>query len=424
MMPKLVSLFGFLTILLFFTQCGERGRTNPFDPTRSQVENVLEMELQSEEAQIVIRWDRWQGPDIQGYNIYRAEIPGELALLAQVDASANSYTDTSGIIIGNKYVYGITARSENDETYITTRDTIATGTTRWWVLSHDFSPVSVLSHDGLHRNESFGRFLAPRLIAAPEGAAYVYIYDSAGGRIFRQYRDNETDLILDEIRTVREMYYNQNINTLYVARDEYQTESGFSVFIQSLPNRQYYGYNFADEITEVEFTSAGSIWMSHADTLTVIPSFGNSDRTYITVGESRTINTFEAYHSGSTLLLFLGLSDNSISIYSGSQFQSEISGTGSAELLKYNESDGSLWILGKEQSSDQYSVYRHLNGVTTKMLSGLEQVIDMEVNPVTNQLLVADYAAKIMYLISTDGNIRSKSDVAGRVHEIEVQVSR
>ncbi|MBD3276372.1 MAG: hypothetical protein GF372_13735, partial [Candidatus Marinimicrobia bacterium] len=78
-----IPFYGIMLIsALILVQCGERGRSNPFDPTTSQVENVLEMRLESSDAQIIVRWEVWRGPDIIGYNIYRAEMPGELTLIA------------------------------------------------------------------------------------------------------------------------------------------------------------------------------------------------------------------------------------------------------------------------------------------------------------------------------------------------------
>lgn len=416
----------FLTVIMSFSvllmQCGERGRSNPFDPATSQVENVLELRLETNEAQIIVRWEVWRGPDIEGYNIYRAEMPGELTLIAQVGDSVNSYTDTDNITIGNDYVYGISARSSDGETYISGRDTISTGNTRWWVLSHDFSPLSVLSHDGLHRNESFGVFQSPTYIAGPDDESYVYVHDNAGGRIFRQDVGGGTNLFLNEIRTVRDMYFDESNNTIYVARDEFQHDE-LNIFFQALPSGGEWGYYFPS-LTDIDFTSAGSIWISNGDSLAVIPSFGNTSRNYLVTEGGRTIDNIEIYHRASDLLIFLALSDNSVAKFSADNKLDEITGVQKPVQMKYNPNDGSLWILSTDPATDQYSVFRNDENGTEEIVSGLVRVLDIEVNPVSNQCLVPDYGDRKMYLLSPDGSIRSKEDVAGRVYEVFVQIIR
>lgn len=415
-----------LVFVVFFAfvivQCGERGRSNPFDPATSQVENVLEMRLESNDAQIIVRWEVWRGPDIEGYNIYRAEVPGELSLISQVDNSVNSYTDTDNITVGNQYTYGISARSSDGETYITGRDTISTGNTRWWVLSHDFSPLSVLSHDGLHRNASFGVFQSPTYIAGPADESYVYVHDNAGGRIFRQDVGGSTNLFLDEIRTVRNMYFDESNNTIYVARDEFQHED-FNIFFQALPSGGEWGYSFP-ALTDTDFTPAGSIWISHDDSLAVIPSFGNTSRNYLVTGGGRAIDNIEIYHRTSDLLIFLALADNSIVKYSANEKLDEITGVLNPVQMKYNPNDGSLWILSTDPATDRYSVFRYDENGIEEIVSGLVRVLDIEVNPLSNKCLVPDYGDRKIYLLSPDGSIRSKADVAGRVYEVFVQTVR
>jgi hypothetical protein len=250
----------------------------------------------------------------------------------------------------------------------------------------------------------------------------VYVHDNAGGRIFRQAVGGGTNLFLNEVRLVRNMYFDESNNTIYVARDEFQHDD-FNIFFQALPSGGEWGYYFPS-LTDIDFTPAGSIWISYKDSLAVIPSFGNTSRNYIVTENGRTIDNIEIYHRASDLLVFLALSDNSIAKYSADEKMGEITGVQKPVQMKYNPNDGSLWILSTDPTTEQFSVFRHDENGTEQLLSGLVQVIDMEVNPVSNKCLVPDYGDGKMYLLSPDGTVRSKEDVAGRVYEVFVQTIR
>ncbi|NIW46957.1 MAG: hypothetical protein GWN14_19050 [candidate division Zixibacteria bacterium] len=98
-----------------------------------------------------------------------------------------------------------------------------------------------------------------------------------------------------------------------------------------------------------------------------------------------------------------------------------LSVTGIPRQIVYNPGDNSAWIRAFISGEDSYIIYRYANGEIRQMLSGIPEILSMDVNSVSNECLAASYIADMVYRIDANGTVRQKELPLGQIFEIVAQ---
>ncbi|HKJ69849.1 MAG TPA: fibronectin type III domain-containing protein [bacterium] len=407
-----------VVIGLIFLGCGERERINPFDPAGTLNPDVFRLTVKSSPDEVILEWDPIASPDLTGFNIYRAVAPEPLQPYDQLPADSTNYTDNDDIEPGQTYVYGISALGETDETQLSSLDTISTGNSWWWVLSEGRGPLSQLSHDGLHVYQSYYQYSSPRFIAADRNDQLVFLYDFAGGSIYYQWENGSTRKLADGFFSVRDMLYNETYGHI-ILLPENDTVVNF-VYIQG-------GRSQLAQITHTALITAGAVspnginWIAAEDSLFYIQ--GGGIQLYYTT-DGAPITAVEPVR-GDTVFVGLETVSEVRRIVADpartgrGRLDTTFTGIGTPEQIVHNRTDQSTWIHTVRNQS--HELYRLSAGGMQRMLTGLEQVLDMDVNPVSNVCLIADYRTGAVYRVSPDGTVSRKESLAGWIYAIAAQ---
>lgn len=402
-----------LVCLLMINSCNERERTNPFDPGSKIAEDPFSLEITSNLQEIRLDWNPVDSPDLTGYNIYRGTPGAALERFQTVPDSVTMYSDTS-IVLHQTYFYGVTAFGHTDETSLEHLDTITPGPTRWWVLSDNFNSLAELSHDGLHLYRTYSEFSAPELVTAHPYENRVYVYDRFGGSMYVYPIGQSPVQIATGLFNGTALLSPANSTKLYLLRNtrtlsviNYQTGSQHQMQLPSV-------------VTSGDEKNASSLWIAAGDTLySLFDGNLNLSVEYFT-GTGETIGAIAGAGDES---VFIAVTESGhITRVQNGQIFDTITDIQTPVQLEYNSADSSLWFLSYDRDKEHYKVYQYNAGVTHLMLSGLKRVYDMEVNPVSDVCLVADYEQQTLYRIQPDGEVRTQKEFPGKVYQIVVQM--
>lgn len=402
-------------LVVSLLSCANRDRLNPFDPEANGIQNAFNLHLKSDQNSVTLNWSPVDSPDLTGYNIYRSH-PGEsLQKIAGASSDIHEYTDLT-ISLNQDYVYAITALGKHDESPYSRLDTITPGRSRWWVLSANFNPVDILTHDGLHLfSTTSTEYYAPEFIL-PASRITAYIYDQLGGTIYRQDIGEEPRSVVEGIGLVRNLIYN--------------TKSGQIVAIFSDQNRNM--VDFINPITRVKqqvaldtvvtamtVDSRGDTWVATATALKLI-----SWQT------KRVIQSVPLGIRDQVVALEMGPDNRPLFLTSTGTQIYQISNENQIEPflavdkvlgLRYDSDNATLWIRAYNPDSKTYQILQYTGSHFQEVLGGLEQAYTFEVNPVSHVCLVPDYNTETLYAIQPDGAVRSRKHVAGKIYYLVAQ---
>ncbi len=417
------GLFMLTVIGVLMLGCGERARINPFDPAGSRNPDVFRLKVKSSPEHVILDWNPIDSPDLTGFNIYRAIAPKPLQHYAQVPADSSDYMDTSDIEPGQTYVYGISAQGEHDETPISPLDTITTGNSWWWVLSEGSGPLSQLSHDGLHVYQTFPQYSSPRFIVADQSNTGVFLYDFAGGSIYYQWGNGAIRKLADGFFSVRDMFYNgtHGYITLIPERD-----TAINLISIQGGRTQTVQITTTALINAGAASSSGTTWIAAEDSLFYIQ--GSVLQLYYTTEEEGPPITAVEPVRGDTVFVCLETANELRRIVADpahtgrGKVDTTFTNLGAPLKIVHNRSDLSTWI--HTVNNERHELYRYTSAGMQRMLTGLEHVLGMDVNPVSNACLIADYGTGAVYRVSPDGTVRKKESLAGWIFDIAAQPIR
>jgi len=404
-----------LGIILSTMSCSQRERTNPFDPNGSTNSDVFNLHVKSDPGEVILTWAGFQSPDLTGYNIYRAQQGIPLQQIGQIDENSSRFVDQS-IEIGHSYIYGITAIGEADESPLSRLDTITPGNSRWWVLSADYSPVSELSHDGLHRYASYDQpYYNPDFIA-PVGKTTAYIYDPFGGTIYKQTVGEPPEKFMDDIDYLNDLFYNPDAQKLVAI---YRLNNQKKLLLISIPSGDISEVVLDNAIRAVTQDSQGRLWAATSAGLYRIFPTNLSVRQITQFDNNFRVINLENGPDDRPYLI----ADNHNAIY---QLQSNASVDSVGFVtqpieLRYDDAKNLLWIRAFDDESGQYRVEQFDGQQVRRVLDKLKNTYSFDVNPVSHVCLISDYDTRIVYTITPEGEIRHRKDIAGRIYYTRAQ---
>jgi len=417
---KTVGIFTILVLIaIIANNCGERDRLNPFDPSGNINPDTLHFEVKAGPDSVILEWDAFRSPDLTGYNLYRALVPGELERIAQVSESQTRYTDDE-VETGKTYVYRMSALGEQDETALTSPDSVIIGNSWWWVLSDNPRQVSQLSHDGFHVYNTFNQLISPRYITLGFNDALVFTYDFAGGSIYYFYPNGNLGLLTNGVFSVGQIVYN-NINNNLLATSS--VENVVTLFDFPRGGQDENEVPAEDPVTAAGVSPGGTYYLAAKDSLFYFNGF-SMQVYYVTNGAS--ISVIEPY--GTEGLLLATDSSNEIQLVIPDRddertgiLDTTLSVTGVPQQIVYNSGDNSIWIRTYISDDDSYSIFRYANDEIRQLLSGIPEILSMDVNSLSNECLAASYATNMVYRIDVSGTVRQKKLSLGRIFEIVAQ---
>jgi len=410
---------GLFLVAIIVNNCGERDRLNPFDPSGNINPDTLHLQVKAGPEAVILEWDAFQSPELTGYNLYRASPPGALERIAQVPADQFSYTDDE-VETGNTYVYRMSALGEEDETALTSPDSVNIGNSWWWVLSDNPRRVSQLSHDGFHVYETYNELVSPRYITIGFNNALAFIYDFAGGAIYYYYPNGQYRQLAAGIFSVQQIVFNEITNRLLAI-------SGINNTAHLLDIQRIGGDEVEipveGNITAAGISSDGAYFFASEDSLFRYNGF-DTDFFYTTEGPG--ISAIEPLVDEG--LMLAGVNSGEIQIVTPDQDNGQVgvldttlSVPGVVNQMVYNPGDNSIWIRTYISGDASYSIYRYANGEIRQMLSGIPEMLSMDVNSVSNKCLAASYATNIVYRIDANGTVRQRKLSLGSIFEITAQ---
>lgn len=420
--PK-VLLVTLLGLLLFgIVGCGARDRINPFDPAASIDSSVFNLRLRSDPSSVFLSWVPVNSTDVRAYNIYRAVVPDSLSLLTQVFATVNSYHDTSNISAGETYAYGVSALGSITETQISRLDTITPGDSWWWAASESNSnaPLSKLSHDGLHVYQSYAQYDSPRYLATEWNSQVLFVYNSSQRGVFMQWRENNIQLLANDIYNIRDMVYNQSGRYLV-----FTPEHDSSITTVSVPygGKRQYQITRQALVNAIAVSSNGTSWIAAGDSLFSFRD-GNSHFYYTTNGAL--ITAIEPIQDGE-LMLSLETEQSIQHIVPdpesirGGILDTSFVNVGAVKQMVYDPAKTILWMRTYDLGNQEYKILQYTSSQIREVLTGGVQMLTMAVNPISHDCLTADYGNGWLYRISPDGTVRKKISPIGPIYELVVQ---
>lgn len=404
-----------LGIIFITVSCTQRDRSNPFDPNGAMNSEVFGLHVKSDPGEVILSWAGIQSPDLTGYNVYRAQQGNPLQHIGQIDEKTLRFVD-QGIEVGQSYVYGITAVGKVDESPLSRLDTITPGNSRWWVLAADYSPVSELSHDGLHRYASYDQpYYNPDFIA-PVGRTTAYIYDPFGGTIYKQTVGQPPEKFMDEIDYLNDLFYNSDAQKLIAI---YRLDNRQKLLLISVASGNISEIVLDNSIQAITQDNRGRLWAATSAGLYLIFPTNLSVREIAQFGNSFKVIDLENGPEDRPYLI----ADNHNAIY---QLQSDASidsvGFVSQPVeLRYDGAQDLLWIRAFNNAIGQYRVEQFDGRQAHIVLDKLENTYTFDVNPVSHVCLIPDYNTRIVYTITPEGEIRHRKDIAGRIYYTRAQ---
>jgi len=402
-----------LLALLVLWNCSGRERINPFDPHVGD-KNVFGLNLHSAPESVTLDWDRVDSPDLTGYRVYRAALGDTLQTFRNIPADITRYRD-SEVRAGSTYVYGVSVLGEQSETQISRLDTITPGYSRWWALADNYTPLVQLSHDGLHRSRIYGDYGAPNHILAPVNRDFIYVYDRFRGSVYRHTVNGEITRILSELGFVTQLLYLPGTGEFLVVPARQNDHVTFWDYrrnasrIVAVPGG----------VTAAAAGDNGTVYVATGDSVLTIGPGENVARVQFVSQMDRGINAIAPVNNQD---LYVADALNKEVLYlRGSHIGFTLTGLEIPEQIQYNASDESLWIRSRTEDAESFAVYRYVGGTTSRMLTGIPNILTIAVNPVSNACLAAGYDTGTLYHISPNGDIRRRKDVAGQVYKIVVQ---
>jgi len=404
-----------LGIMIVAVSCTQRERKNPFDPNGSMNSEVFGLHVKSDPGEVILTWAGFQSPDLTGYNVYRAQQGNPLQQIGQIDQNISRFVD-QGIEIGHSYVYGITAVGKVDESPLSRLDTITPGNSRWWVLSADYSPVSELSHDGLHRYASYDQpYYNPDFIV-PVGRTTAFIYDPFGGTIYKQVVGQPPEKFIDGIDFLNDLFYNPGTQMLIAI---YRLDNRQKLLLISVSSGNISEVVLDDTILSVAQDDQGRIWAATTAGLYLIFPTNLSVREIAQFNSDYRVIDLENGPDDRPFLIVANR--NAIFQLQSNGSIASVGAISQPIELRYDGAKDLLWIRAFNDATGQYRVEQFDGQAMHIVLDKLENTYTFDVNPVSHVCLIPDYDTRIVYTITPEGEIRYRKNIAGRIYYTRAQ---
>lgn len=166
--------------------CSDRERLNPIDPLNPRTRGrPVGLQAISMRDTVELRWQPLGLRGLTAYRIYRRSANNlGFALIDSVPGDGQSFRN-SGLVLGLRYIYRITAFSGETESNPSDTVSITPGPAFTWVADAGGGAVVKLTHDGLHEIVRARNFLQPVRIQANPKTGQLWVIDSISRELLR-----------------------------------------------------------------------------------------------------------------------------------------------------------------------------------------------------------------------------------------------
>ena len=165
------------------TGCSDRERANPLDPLNPKTHGKpVGLRAISLRDTVALSWQLLGLRGLSGYRIYRRAQPSAVfSLVDSVSGEISGFRE-SGLQLGRRHVYRITAFSPSTESNPSDTVSITPGPACTWVADPGGAVVK-LTHDGLHEILRVDDLLEPIRLQANPKTGQVWVIDSLTGEV-------------------------------------------------------------------------------------------------------------------------------------------------------------------------------------------------------------------------------------------------